>query len=120
MLQKILTPARYWVILKWYAREFLRFGEWWPVPATLLLPALYFMTWRRKTGPSTASVRIAIWTLELTLAGYFVIYVITPNQLNWHLRFSLNRLFLQFWPSAVFLFFSSVSFRSFSKSQNRS
>ncbi len=114
MLQKILTPARYWVILKWYAREFLRFGEWWPVPATLLLPALYFMTWRRKNGRRTASVRIANWTLALTLAGYFVIYVITPNELYWHLRFSLNRLLLQLWPSAIFVFFSSVSFRSFS------
>ena len=44
-------------------------------------------------------------TLVLTLAGYFAIYIITPRDLYWHLRFSLNRLFLQIWPSAIFLFF---------------
>src|SRR5579872_410933 len=111
MLQKFLTPARYWVILKWYSRELFRFGEWWPISATLLFLAVYFIAASREMGPKAASLRIAIWMLILTLAGYFAIYVITPNELYWHLRFSLNRLFLQLWPSAVYLFFSSVFFR---------
>jgi len=113
MLQKVLTPARYWAILKWYVKQFFRFGEWWPVPATLLFPALYVVLSDRHIAPIPKSRSIALWTLGLTLAGYFVIYVITPNELYWHLRFSLNRLFLQLWPSIIFLFFSSVSFRSF-------
>ena len=113
MLEKMLTPARYWAIVKWYAKEFLRFGEWWPIPATVLLLALYFTAASRKTGPKRTSLRLGNWTLTLTLAGYFAVYVITPNELYWHLRFSLNRLFLQLWPSVIFLFFSSVSFRSF-------
>lgn len=41
--------------------------------------------------------------LVLMLAGYFFVYVMTPLDLNWHLMTSLNRLFLQLWPSAVFL-----------------
>ena len=113
MLQKILTPGRYWAIVKWYAKEFLRFGEWWPIPATVLLLVLCFTAASNNTEPRAASRRIANWTLALTLAGYFAIYVITPKDLYWHLRFSLNRLFLQLWPSVIFLFFSSVSFRSF-------
>jgi hypothetical protein len=111
MLQKVLTPARYWAIVKWHAKEYLRFGGWWPIPATLLLPALYFAAGRRKIDAPRPWVFVAVWTLAITLAGYFAIYVITPNELYWHLRFSLNRLFLQLWPSAVYLFFSSVSFR---------
>jgi hypothetical protein len=67
-------------------------------------------------GDQWAAQRASIWTLGLTLAGYFAIYVITPNELYWHLRFSLNRLFLATWPSVLFLFFSSVSFRSPAKS----
>jgi dolichyl-phosphate-mannose-protein mannosyltransferase len=113
MLQKMLTPARYWAILKWYVRQLFRFGEWWPVPATVLLPALYVVLSDKQIAPKPKSRSIALWTLGLTLAGYFAIYVITPNELYWHLRFSLNRLFLQLWPSVIFLFFSSVSFRSF-------
>lgn len=113
MLQKVLTPARYWAILKWYVKQFFRFGGWWPVPATLLFPALYVVLSHRQIAPRPKSRSIALCTLGLTLAGYFAIYVITPNELYWHLRFSLNRLFLQLWPSMIFLFFASVSFRSF-------
>jgi Dolichyl-phosphate-mannose-protein mannosyltransferase len=113
MLQKMLIATRYWAILKWYVKQFFRFGEWWPVPATLLLPALYVVLSDRQTAPKPKSRSMALWTLGLTLAGYFAIYVITPNELYWHLRFSLNRLFLQLWPSIIFLFFSSVSFRFF-------
>lgn len=112
MLQKIFIPGRYWAILKWYGKQFLRFGEWWPIPATLLLPLCYVVVSDPETSHKSFWRHVAVWTLGLTLAGYFAIYVITPNELYWHLRFSLNRLFLQVWPSIIFLFFSSVSFRS--------
>jgi len=104
MIQKILSPARYWAILRWYAKQFLRFGSW-VVPSTPLLIALRLLI------PSSGIRRwdtarwSSVMTLALTLSGYFAIYVITPNDLYWHLRFSLNRLFLQVWPSALFLFF---------------
>lgn len=47
--------------------------------------------------------------LVLTLTGYFFVYVMTPLDLNWHLVTSLNRLFLQLWPSAVFLAFMAAA-----------
>ncbi len=39
----------------------------------------------------------------------FFVYVMTPLDLNWHLMTSLNRLFLQLWPSAVFLAFMAAA-----------
>jgi Dolichyl-phosphate-mannose-protein mannosyltransferase len=113
---KITNINRYWVVLQWYGKEFLRFGGWWIVPLTLALPALYLVRRRDHAGDQRPALRASIWTLGLTLAGYFAIYVITPNELYWHLRFSLNRLFLATWPSVLFLFFASVSFRSPAKS----
>jgi hypothetical protein len=47
--------------------------------------------------------------LILMLAGYFSVYVLTPLDLNYHLITSLNRLFLQLWPGAVFLFFMAAA-----------
>jgi hypothetical protein len=47
--------------------------------------------------------------LLLIFAGYFFVYVMTPLDLNYHLVTSLNRLFLQFWPSTLFLFFMAAS-----------
>jgi len=104
MIHKILSPTRYWVILQWYAKEFFRFGNW-VVPTTVLLVALGFFIPSSGIRRQETALRSSIITLALTLAGYFAIYVITPNDLYWHLRFSLNRLFLQVWPSTIFLFF---------------
>jgi hypothetical protein len=39
------------------------------------------------------------------LTGYFFVYVVTPLDLYWHLVTSLNRLFLQLWPGAIFVAF---------------
>ncbi len=111
MISKAMTPLRYLVILKWFGKQFLRFGDWWLIPVTLVLVALYFLSSRNEKLREDAALHASLWTLALTLVGYFAIYVITPNELYWHLRFSLNRLLLQVWPSALFLFFCSVSLR---------
>jgi hypothetical protein len=44
----------------------------------------------------------------LMLAGYFAVYVITPNDLSWHLATSLDRLFVQIWPLSVFVLCSAA------------
>jgi hypothetical protein len=55
----------------------------------------------------TGIVRTAA-VLLLILAGYFSVYVMTPLDLGYHLATSLNRLFLQSWPSVIFLFFMTA------------
>ena len=107
-LHKLMDPSRYRVILEWYGKEFLRFGDWFLVPGTIALAVLYFLSGKKEKNKPDSGFRIAVITLALTLAGYFAIYLITPYDLYWHLRFSLNRLFLQLWPSSIFLFFLKV------------
>jgi hypothetical protein len=119
MIHKILTPGRYWAILRWYAKEFFRFGGW-VVPTTILFLALGFLSPSSGIRRQSTSFRSSVLTLALTLCGYFAVYVITPNDLYWHLRFSLNRLFLQLWPSTVFLFFLFVSGQPSFASQSES
>jgi Dolichyl-phosphate-mannose-protein mannosyltransferase len=111
MIQKVLTPGRYGIILQWYAKEFLRFGHWWIFPGTVLLIAFYLLVRTRGLTVREPLLHISITALTLTLAGCFMIYVITPLDLYWHLRFSLNRLFLQLWPATIFLFFLIVGRR---------
>jgi hypothetical protein len=103
--RKILDASRYSITGKWFGKEFLRFGHWVFFPGTLLLAGLYVAVGRTSHVTPPPGSRSSIITLVLTLAGYFVIYLITPYDLYWHLRFSLTRLFLQLWPSAIFLFF---------------
>ena len=102
---KLQEGRRYWVVAQWFAKELLRFGEWSVMPGTILLAVLYLGLRQPKQNPPGAGLHASVIALALTLAGYFFIYLITPYDLYWHLRFSLNRLFLQVWPSAIFIFF---------------
>lgn len=102
---KLLDAWRYEAILKWYGKDFLRFGDWLLIPGTLLLAGLYFAAPPKHTQAADPSFRASQIAMAVTLSGYFVIYLITPYDLYWHLRFSLNRLFLQLWPAVIFLFF---------------
>jgi len=108
MLHKLGDPSRYWAVLKWYGRELIRFGEWWLIPLPIVMLVLYFLLKRNVTREEKETVRASAAALVLTLAGYFFIYLITPRDIYWHLRFSLNRLFVQLWPSAIFVFFSAL------------
>jgi hypothetical protein len=119
MINKILTPARYWAILKWYAKEFLRFGGW-VVPTTVLFVPFSWLIPSAGIRLTRSAFQSSILTLAFTMAGYFAVYVITPNDLYWHLRFSLNRLFLQLWPSAIFLFFLFVGQQMKSQTEQNS
>ncbi len=119
MLHKIITPGRYWAILRWYGKDFLRFGNW-VVPTTVLFVALSFLSPSSEVRRQNTAFRSSVLTLALTLCGYFAVYVITPDDLYWHLRFSLNRLFLQLWPTVIFLFFLFVGGQVSSESQTES
>jgi len=59
---------------------------------------------RNKKGIVVSSI-----VLCLMFVGYFFVYITTPLNLNFHLGNSLNRLFLQLWPSFIFIFFMIVS-----------
>ena len=104
-LHKLLSPARYWAILQWYVKGFFRFGDWMLIPGTVALIGLYLIAGSAGDRKATFAARSSVLSLALTLTGYFVVYLLTPYDIYWHLRFSLTRLFLQIWPSAIFLFF---------------
>ncbi len=53
---------------------------------------------------------LALLLRVVIVAGvYFMIYLLTPNNLAWQLNTSLDRLVTQILPSALFLFFLTVS-----------
>lgn len=54
------------------------------------------------------NILCGIMVALITLACYFVVYLITPHSLDWHLVTSLNRLFLQVWPMVVFITFMAA------------
>jgi hypothetical protein len=114
ILHKLLEPRRYWIVARWYAKEFFRFGDWLWLPISLLMIALYFIVGREKLHTRQPGFRTSALALILTLAGCAGIYLVASYEIHWHLRYSLNRVFLQYWPSTIFLFFLSLR-RGFSE-----
>ena len=105
MLLRMVQPARLWAVTKWFGKDLLRFGDWLLVPGTVLVAIYYGICGRRGINGGAAL------GLVLTLAGYFFIYLITPYDIYWHLRFSSARLFLQLWPSTLLVVFLSSGSR---------
>jgi hypothetical protein len=45
----------------------------------------------------------------LMLTGYYCVYLITPFELVWHIKSSLQRLYIQLFPSVLFIFFLAIN-----------
>ncbi len=94
---RLLDPGRYILILRAYAENLLRLGH---LPLLLALVLL----WRKpRRTPWPPALSAGFIFLTLALAGYFLIYLNTFYELEWHLRTSLRRLLLQLWPTFIYL-----------------
>jgi hypothetical protein len=54
-------------------------------------------------------IKTSLFSVFFMLGGYFMIYLITPLNLQWHIETSIWRLFLQLWPTIIFSFFLMVA-----------
>jgi len=75
-------------------------------PVNLLLLAVYLLitgVWIEPQDKTGLLQTLSI--LFLMAAGYFLVYVLTPLDLHYHLMTSLNRLFLQLWPGIILVVF---------------
>jgi hypothetical protein len=106
-LAKLIDPSRYLEILDAYKNQILGFGGWSVSIAVVLAFYLLIMgiTVEEKQKQVIGTSIIAI---SIMLAGYFILYLITPRDLGWDLLVSLNRLLLQLFPSLLFTYFLLV------------
>lgn len=69
----------------------------------LLLPAYAGFLGVDLSRMKRPGVLTSVLVVLLILCGYFLVFLITPANLSWHLEVSLKRLLLQLWPAAIFL-----------------
>ena len=106
-LAQAFALDRHRQILTAFLQKGLSFGRWTVIVPPLLLALLI------APGPDRrhrARLSTAALTLVLTLIGYYLVYVFTPKDLDWHLRTSLSRLYLQLWPSVLFILFAVLRY----------
>lgn len=100
-MARLLDSTRYLKIISAFIKEPLQFAA--PVLIIYLLCTGIRIEKEEKTGIATSLI-----VLSLMLIGYFLLYVFSPRNLDWHLKTSLERLLLQLWPSVVFTYFNLV------------
>jgi hypothetical protein len=103
LIQKVLDPARYAAIGRFFGALFLHLGEWNAAIFPLLL-AYLALFWRRPSQQSPGSGQLATIT-GLVFLGYCGIYLITPHPIDWHLRYSADRLLFHLFPTSILVIF---------------
>ncbi|MCB9830908.1 MAG: hypothetical protein H6807_00430 [Planctomycetes bacterium] len=84
--------------------SFRRWGGFWPLIGILATVGLAYRRLRLERH------EIFLWLVSFGgAAGWFMVYVLTPNDQDWHLATSLNRLLLQIAPTILFTMLVTVS-----------
>jgi hypothetical protein len=101
LLETLFDQARHSQIASAFRRDGLGFGAWRYSPIGLMgLSVVIFILRRQFRGRD--GLGIVSLMLLMTFVGYYVVYLITPRELQWHLNTSLSRLCLQLWPAVIF------------------
>src|SRR5262249_40307240 len=103
IMDRIFDATYHARILKAFAQKSVTFGEWWVCPLLLLLVHLVTARW------TSSAPRSQVWStgalvLAGLLSGYYVVYLLSPYDLDWHLGTSLDRLLFQVWPTTLVLY----------------
>ena len=101
---KLFQLSRYVQVAQAFWREGFGFGAGTIhpfIPLAILVVSLGMHPVRRRQTGVIALISV----LLAVLAGYFVRFVITPDDLAWHLSTALGRLYVQLWPSFILLAF---------------
>ncbi len=99
---RLTDPSRYWLIAQTY----------WQLAVSDLglfvvaLPLGFLFLGKTRNRPRGFSFACAV--LLLMLAGYFLVFLVTPYNLDWHVK-SARRLFVQLWPLALLIYFLYVA-----------
>ena len=102
-LDLLTDPTRYGILLKALGGMALHFGDW---PFSLLIAlAIYAIVVRFSPPPGTSrSVFTIAAIIILQFLGSCTVYLLSPHDLEWHLRTSLARVILQVYPSGLFIY----------------
>lgn len=97
---QLVDPSRYGVILPGMFVGLMKATK------PLLIPLVVYACVMGRSGETCRGVVLGSSLIALMLCGYTFVYLITPHDLEWHVTWSADRLWLQQWPSILLLTFS--------------
>ncbi len=100
MAAKLTDWSRYAEVGSSFFKQMALYGEGMAIAMVLF----GVLTSARRSVWKANGVIGAALVLIVMLFGYFCIYLITPENLAWHLSTSIHRLLLQLWPLTILIF----------------
>jgi hypothetical protein len=107
-IQQILEWPRYITIFSSYVSHILAFGEsaLGIIPVLLIYALIFNFSPNKRLLPAYMTILLMV---VFQMTGYYIIYLITPNPLDWQLTFSFERVLLPIYLPMLFLFFVLVT-----------
>jgi len=106
IIEKLLDLSRYSAIGNAYLSFFYdKIAKIWLIIIPLGL-ILFRRPWEKI---NVASVKTCFFVSIIMIGGYFFVFLITLQDLSWHLETALPRLFIHLWPVIVFSSFLLLS-----------
>jgi len=102
IIQNLMDVSRHQMIFGSFKNFFLSSGGWNHVGVLLIL-CIYYLVFHSRIKDNPAAVFIGLSILACQIMGYYVFYLISPYDLEWHLRTSLDRLFTHVYPAILFV-----------------
>ncbi len=102
LIQNLTDSSRHQMIFDSFKSYFLHGGGWNNVGIFAIL-SVYFLLFYSRVQTNKDAVFISLAILACQIIGYYVFYLISPYDLEWHLSYSLGRLFMHIYPSTVFV-----------------
>jgi len=104
-MHKITDATRYAVIGKAFISKLLTLMK----AMIFIFPLCLVLFGCSHEKKNHSGMVMPLFVLCFMLSGYFMIFLITPNDLIWHLNTALQRLFLQLLPVSLFAFFLGIA-----------
>ena len=108
VLAHAADPGRWLTVLEGFIKAALLLGNF-LLPVLLALALYWYLVRFRVEQRDRALVATGGIAVTLMLLGDFVIYVLFSNDVVWQINASIDRIYLQVWPSALFVFFLAAN-----------
>jgi hypothetical protein len=103
IISRLGNLSRHFAILTAYQGAIRAFGEG-PFSMPIIL-AFYFLVFGTAANFSIRPLLVGLLSWIVMFVGYYVVYILASSKMTFY---SLDRILIQLWPSALFLFFMIV------------
>ena len=102
IIRDLMDLSRQQMIFSSFKNFFLHGGGWNNIGILLIL-CIYFLIFHSHIKDNPPVIFIGFTIFACQILGYYVFYLISPYDLEWHLSSSLDRLFVHVYPTILFI-----------------